>query len=215
MPAPKPISKEMCLAAMDKTKSTKAAARYLGCSYQHLRKYMAMYKDEKTGKTLLELQNNQAGKGIPKHLSGKSKIFKMEDLLNGTLDPSSFSQEKIKYKLISEGYLEEECCSCGFNERRVVDYKVPLILHFKDKNKKNYQLDNISLYCYNCYFLYVGEVFNKKELKHIEDHTLLTEITPPKSEMELDPYHLKRLEELGLDDNIKDDNDPYTLVSYK
>ena len=29
MPAPKPISKDMCLAAMNKTKSVRAAARYL------------------------------------------------------------------------------------------------------------------------------------------------------------------------------------------
>ena len=32
MAKPKPISKEMCLAAMAKTKSVLAAARYLNCS---------------------------------------------------------------------------------------------------------------------------------------------------------------------------------------
>ena len=52
MPAAKPISKDMCLAAMDKTKSVKAAARYLNCSYHHLKRYMKLYVDEETGKTL-------------------------------------------------------------------------------------------------------------------------------------------------------------------
>ena len=37
----------------------------------------------------------------------------------------------------------EECAECGFKERRVLDYKMPLILHFKDKNKKNYRQENI------------------------------------------------------------------------
>ena len=41
MPAPKPISKQMCLAAMNKTKSVKAAARYLNCSYEAL--YETLY----------------------------------------------------------------------------------------------------------------------------------------------------------------------------
>ena len=37
MPKAKPLSKTQILDAMDKTKSVKAAARYLNCSYQHLK----------------------------------------------------------------------------------------------------------------------------------------------------------------------------------
>ena len=62
MPAPKPISKDMCLAAMNKTKSVRAAARYLNCSYHHLKRYMKLYKDEESGKTLFEIHKNQSGK---------------------------------------------------------------------------------------------------------------------------------------------------------
>jgi molybdenum-dependent DNA-binding transcriptional regulator ModE len=40
MAKPKPITKEMVVSAMDKTKSVRAAARYLNCSYQHLKKYI-------------------------------------------------------------------------------------------------------------------------------------------------------------------------------
>ena len=74
MPAAKPISKDMCLAAMNKTKSVKAAARYLNCSYHHLKRYMKLYVDEKTGKTLFEVHKNQSGKGIPKFLKGPKKM---------------------------------------------------------------------------------------------------------------------------------------------
>ena len=150
MPAAKPISKQMCLAAMNKTKSVKAAARYLNCSYHHLKRYMKLYVDEETGKTLFELHKNQCGKGIPKFLKGSGKEPALLDIIEGRVDASSFSPEKIKYRLITEGHLEEECGNCGFSERRVTDYKVPLILNFKDKNKLNYKKDNIHFLCYNC-----------------------------------------------------------------
>ena len=55
---------------MAKTKSNRAAARYLNVSYQHYRKYAKLYKNE-DGITLLEAHKNQAGKGIPKFLSNR------------------------------------------------------------------------------------------------------------------------------------------------
>ena len=195
MPAAKPISKEMCRAAMAKTKSVKAAARYLSCSYHHLKRYMKLYKDEETGLTLFETHKNQCGKGIPKFLRGQGKEPALIDIIEGRVDPSSFSPEKIKYRLVTEGHLEEECDNCGFTERRVVDYKIPLILHFKDKNKQNYKKDNIQFLCYNCYFLFVADVFTEKDIEQLEDHKPLSKTTDA-IDFQLDKYHLKRLKEL-------------------
>ncbi len=214
MPSAKPISKEMCLAAMNKTKSVKAAARYLNCSYQHLKKYMKLYNDEETGQTLFDKHKNQSGKGIPKFLSSKGKEPALLDIIEGRVDASSFSPEKIKYRLIAEGYLEEECSKCGFKERRVTDYKVPLILNFKDKNKKNYNKENIHFLCYNCYFLYIDNVFTENDIKQLEDHVPLNKTTEAIN-FELDDYHMQRLKELGLDGDKEDEDDPYNLVSYK
>ena len=104
MPAAKPISKEMCRAAMAKTKSVKAAARYLSCSYHHLKRYMKLYKDEETGLTLFETHKNQCGKGIPKFLRGHGKEPALMDIIEGRVDPSSLSPEKIKYRLLTEGH---------------------------------------------------------------------------------------------------------------
>ena len=204
----------MCLAAMNKTKSVKAAARYLNCSYQHLKKYMKLYNDEETGQTLFDKHKNQSGKGIPKFLSSKVKEPALLDIIEGRVDVSSFSPEKIKYRLIAEGYLEEECSKCGFKERRVTDYKVPLILNFKDKNKKNYNKENIHFLCYNCYFLYIDNVFTENDIKQLEDHVPLNKTTEAIN-FELDDYHMQRLKELGLDGDKKDEDDPYNLVSYK
>lgn len=214
MPSAKPISKEMCLAAMNKTKSVKAAARYLNCSYHHLKRYMKLYKDEETGLTLFDKHKNPHGKGIPKFLSSKGKEPALLDIIEGRIDPSSFSPDKIKYRLITEGHLEEECGKCKFNERRVTDYKVPLILNFKDKNKKNYNKENIHFLCYNCYFLHVDNVFTEKDIQQLEDHVPLNKTTEAIN-FELDDYHIQRLKELGLDGDKKDEDDPYNLVSYK
>jgi len=69
MPRAFHLPKEMILAAMTQTKSVHSAARYLNCSYQHIKKYMLAYTDESTGKSLFEIHKNQSGKGIPKHLA--------------------------------------------------------------------------------------------------------------------------------------------------
>jgi hypothetical protein len=214
MPAAKPISKDMCLAAMNKTKSVKAAARYLNCSYHHLKRYMKLYVDEESGKTLFDKHKNQQGKGIPKFLKASGKEPALIDIIEGRIDASSFSPDKLKYRLTTEGYLEECCGNCGFQEHRVTDHKVPLILHFKDKNKLNYRLENIQFLCYNCYFLFIGEVFSERDIIKLEDNKSVTKTTDA-VDMQLDDYHLQRLRELGLDgENPTDDDDPYNLVSY-
>ena len=181
---------------MAKTKSVKAAARYLNCSYHHLKRWMKLYNDEETGQTLFDLHKNQCGKGIPKFLKGQGKEPALLDIIEGRIDPSSFSPEKIKYRLITEGHLLEECAVCKFKERRVSDYKMPLLLNFKDNNKKNYRKENIELLCYNHYFLTVGDIFSDKQIKGIEDHVPVNQATV---EWEMDDYTRQRLVELGLD----------------
>ena len=124
MPAKKFISKEDCLRAMKFTKSVKAAARYLNCSYQHLKPYMKSYKDEETGLSLFELHKNQSGKGIPKFLSNTpfgKKLPAIEDIVNGKADASSFNPEKLKHAMIEAGYMLEQCYYCGYGEQREKD----------------------------------------------------------------------------------------------
>lgn len=198
MPKARPLTKESIISAMDKTKSVRAAARYLNCSYQHIKKWMKLYVDS-NGVSLFDAHKNQSGKGIPKFLS-VSTINKKEpailDIIEGRIDPSHFNPQKIKYRLITDGYLKDECCNCGFHERRVSDYKSPLILHFKDNNKQHYRLDNMEMLCYNCYYLMVGDIFSSKQLEGLEDHKPMNQ---SEVDWELDEYTKQRLLELGLD----------------
>ena len=205
MPKPKPLSKEQILIAMRKTKSNRAAARYLAVSYVHYKKWAKLY-DSETHENLFEEHLNQSGKGIPKFISDKGKIPAILDIIEGRVDPSHFTPEKIKQKLLVEGYLDDCCSHCGFNERRVLDHKVPLLLHFKDDNKKNYKLDNIELLCYNCYFLTIGDIFSDKQIQHIED---LKPVNEGEFDWEIDKYHLNRLKELGLEQGEEDDSNEF------
>lgn len=156
--------------AMRHTLSNRAAARYLGCSYTHYKMYAKTFTDD-NDVTLFDLHKNQQGRGIPKHLKGSKKEPAIREILEGRIDPAHFTPEKIKRKLIHESILAEECNKCEFHERRVLDYRVPLLLNFKDNNKKNYQLDNLELLCYNCYFIYVGDIFSPEQLDQVQDFT--------------------------------------------
>tara|TARA_R110000822_G_scaffold2191_1_gene10668 strand:+ start:1867 stop:2496 length:630 start_codon:yes stop_codon:yes gene_type:complete len=207
MPKAKPLGKEMIVAAMGKTKSNMAAARYLNVSYIHYKKWAKLY-DSDTHDSLFDQHKNQSGIGIPKFLRAGGKEPALLDIIEGRANASSFTPAKIKYRLITEGYLEEKCTNCGFQERRVLDYKMPLLLNFKDNNKKNYKLDNVELLCYNHYFLTVGDIFTDKQVEGIEDHK---PVNQGKVEWEVDEYHLQRLKELGLDGDS--DDDEYDIVS--
>ena len=208
MPKAKPLSKQQILGAVNKTKSNRAASRYLGVSYIHYKKWAKNYDATEEGyPNLFEQHKNQSGKGIPKFLNGGKKTPAIVDIIEGRIDPSHFDAAKIKDKLIAEGYLDECCSNCKFNERRVLDYKVPLIMHFKDGEKKNYKLDNVGLLCYNCYFLQIENIFNDVQIQGMEEHK-----TPNESKVDwkVDNYHMQRLKELGLED---DDEDEFDIIS--
>jgi hypothetical protein len=195
---PKVLTKEQILAAQARTKSNFAAARYLHVSYPHYKKYAKTYTDSETGKTLFEMHLNQSGKGIPKIFDYKTNDPKVRDVVEGKVAPYSWSPDKLKKKIIQEGLIEEKCSRCGHTEKRALDLKAPLLLHFKDGNKENFLLDNLDFLCYNCYFLYVGNVLSGKQITALEDYNegKHTEST----EWELDEWQLEHLEELGLGD---------------
>lgn len=207
----KDLTKEDILRAMRITKSNRSASRYLHCCYHHYKKWAKLYVNE-DNISLFDLHKNQCGKGIPKFLKGDGRDPILIDIIEGRADPSPFSAERLKYKLITEGHIAEECANCGFKERRVLDYKMPLILYFKDKDKSNYRRENIDLFCYNCYFLYVKDIFTEIEVKSMEEHV---SVKTAEVKWDIDSYTLKRLKELGLDGIEKDEDDDYSLVSRK
>lgn len=212
MPAAKFLSKEDVLRAMQNTKSNRGAARFLRCSLNHYKKFARVYVDEATGKTLYEIHMNLSGKGIPKFLPNKGKQAPLKDLIEGKLAIESFEPAKIKQRLVFEGYLKEECNRCGFHEERIQDGKIPLILQFKDRNKKNYELDNIELMCYNCSYLYAVSPITEKQVIKMED---FIDKQGAEVNWEVDDAMKEHLQSLGLwEEDVKPGSE-YISQTYK
>lgn len=210
MPVPRKIlTKEDILRAQKVTRSNMAAARYLHVSYNHYKKYAKVYKNDE-GVTLLEAHKNQAGAGIQKFaLKGKDRIPLM-DLLEGRVPIEHFDAKDIKKRLIIEGLVEEVCAKCGMAERRITDTKVPVILNFKDGNKKNFHLDNIEFLCYNCSFLYAASPIEEKQAEAMEDYVKTRDDEP---DWELDEAHIEHLKSLGLYDEDEEESPGSEYIS--
>jgi hypothetical protein len=211
MPPIKFLSKEDCLRAIHNTRSNRGAARFLRCSFPHYKKYAKTYVNE-DGVTLWEAHKNQSGTGIPKYLPNKGKHAPLKELLAGNVSIDSFEPAKIKQRLIFEGYLKEECSRCGFHEERIIDKKIPLVLQFLDKNKKNYELTNIELLCYNCSFLYSVSPISDKQVIAMEDSV---EKQTPEPDWEIDEATREHFQSLGLWTEDATDGSNYISENYR
>jgi hypothetical protein len=149
------ISESTIREAMAFTKSNKAAARYLKISYKSYKKYASMYVDQETGRTLFDLHLNVAGYQIKKH---NKFVKKGESQIQSMLKKNQwFSEErftKLKRLLVITNTLPAYCCACGYDKRRMMDNKIPLVLTFVDDDRTNWELENLQWYCYNCAFHY-------------------------------------------------------------
>lgn len=145
-PAP-PILRKDIEAAQLQTNSNAAAARWLGVTYARYKQYAELYG-------IFERHLNPKGVGVDKGYSKNVKSIPLREILAG--NHPDYSLSKLKNRLIARGKLTETCALCGFNERRVTDKKVPLMMSFKDGNRKNMGLENLELLCYNCMFLTTG-----------------------------------------------------------
>lgn len=179
--------------AMRATQSNKQAARNLGVSYTIYKKFAKMFTDE-AGVSLFEKHKNISGKGIPKMALRKNRGTDVGiiDILEGRINPTIYSFKKIKERIVKEGLLEEKCNRCGFHEHRVLDLKVPVILSYKDGNKRNLKYENLEFLCYNCYFLTIGDIFEKRQLEVMEDYAARYNTTD--IDMELEPEQEKAVE---------------------
>ena len=163
-----PLLKTQILEAMRNSNSNSGAARYLGVNYDRYRKYALVYG-------LWHQHLNERGVGTPKGFAKLATTVKLRDIFAGK--HLNYPLNKLKYRMIKRGLLIEQCTLCGFNERRITDNKLPLILTFKDGNRENMAQDNIHLLCYNCMFLTTGlpSLAHRRQLESAMKHPHRTE----------------------------------------
>ncbi len=144
--------------AQSKTITAADAARYLKVCYYTYRKYALLYGIWKTNihyKKEGKIMNPEKGK------------YPLSRILSGEFP--NYPVYRLKDKLIQSGYKKAECEQCGYNERRITDGKMPLILNFEDGNFKNHKEENIKLLCYNCTFC-SGKGYIRRGLKYHAFH---------------------------------------------
>ena len=116
----------------------KRAAQLLDISYNTFKKYAKQYE---------VFQPSPA----PGRYREAGKPVELSDILSGK-NPD-YSSTKLLKRLLREGYLEECCGNCGYDEYRTSDMSKPLMLDYLDDDQTNKNLANLRVLCYNCYYI--------------------------------------------------------------
>ena len=139
----KPIPKSRIKWAIESTLSIRAAAKYLGVAYNTFKKYAKMYD-------LFEQNKNPTGLGISTVKDTKYGV-KIQDLFDGK--HPNYPHWKLQERIVRDGYREQCCSNCGYDDYREIDMRGPYIINFLDGDGSNHDIDNIQLLCYNCFFI--------------------------------------------------------------
>ena len=101
------------------------------------------------------------GTAIRKGYNIKRGKYSLDDLIAGKYP--DYPVWKLKSRLLLNGYMLDKCSCCGFEEKRLSDGKVPLVLDFIDGDRKNHKYDNLRMLCFNCSFLLNGNLTGPKK----------------------------------------------------
>jgi hypothetical protein len=148
--------------AMTNTKSNAEAARFLKVSFTTYKKYAKMYVDRDTERTLYDMHTNQAGVGITKDSpAARSGPYAIDAILEGK--HPNYPTWKLRNRILALGIMKEECSSCGYEERRITDDTVPLLLDHLDGDETNHCIENLQMLCLNCYYQQTGAPFKQNK----------------------------------------------------
>lgn len=120
---------------IDENRSKAFISNELNCKQETLNRYLSLMN--------IVYEGNQSGKGINKKRNTKMTLM---EYLEKSKD---IQTNKIKLKLLEEGYKEYKCENCGLTEW--LGKPIPLELHHKDGNRTNNTIENFALICPNCH----------------------------------------------------------------
>lgn len=116
-------------------KSKASMARELHCKPETLNRYLTNWGIDYIG--------NQSGKGTAKQNN------KNMPLLKYLAESKDIQTNKLRRKLLEEGYKEYKCECCG--NTTWMGKPIPLEVHHKDGNRNNNTMENFELLCPNCH----------------------------------------------------------------
>ena len=126
--------REQILIWINENRSKAFICRELNCKQETLNRYLQ--------KMDIHYDGNMSGKGYSKNTPKMSLI---EYLANS----QDIQSNKVRIKLLEEGYKEYKCECCGLKEW--IGKPIPLELHHKDGNRNNNIIENFQLLCPNCH----------------------------------------------------------------
>jgi 5-methylcytosine-specific restriction endonuclease McrA len=119
-------------------------AKFLGIHLTTYKKYAKLYG-------MYEPKPNEKGKRNIFH--PERGRYPLSDILAGKhRNTKHVTDALVKDKLIRGKILLPECSVCGYNNRRMTDKKMCLLLDHMDGDNRNYAIDNLRLLCFNCTF---------------------------------------------------------------
>ena len=136
------ISKSKVVWAINETQSMRQASQLLGIAYNTFKKYAKLYE---------VWAPLESAKGISQRGTTGFKPVELAEIFSGK--HPSYSDTKLLHRCFREGYLEECCGNCGYDEYRPADMTKPLQLDYLDDDSTNKEFSNLRLLCYNCYYL--------------------------------------------------------------
>ena len=126
--------KDLILQWIEEGQTKAAISRELDCKPETLNRYLTKWG--------IDYKGNPSGKGMKKNRSKWTLVEYLEK-------SSDIQTNKIRTRLLEEGYKEHKCECCGLTQW--LDNPIPLEVHHKDGNRHNNVLENFELLCPNCH----------------------------------------------------------------
>ena len=140
------ISKSKVVWAINETQSMRQASQLLGIAYNTFKKYAKLYE---------VWAPLESAKGISQRGTTGFKPVELAEIFSGK--HPSYSDTKLLHRCFREGYLEECCGNCGYDEYRASDMSKPLMLDYMDAAGPTKDLANLRVLCFNCFYIMKGK----------------------------------------------------------
>ena len=218
------------IAVADEVTTLKEASMRVGMSLGQFKKFARNFKDPATDINFYELIRSKKNKGNQKtkynRIVRKVKKPKNLDLKLVTegYKRNLLKEHELKFYLISGGYKKQVCETCGYDQKRGIDYKAPLKLLFKDGKTYNGKLDNLEFICYNCHFLHhpnhkvMEDIIYDTDINNI---SIVSDKPVIDSSIDIDDFEkivkrYKSEKKMLTNNDVKIDfDDPYAFVTNK